>query len=349
MRARKTMRLAKIIGAVLMSTMLCATPVGAQQPVDDQLRATARSLADEGMSFYEKKQYAEALDRFDRAAAIIQAPTITLHAARSLDKLGRLVEAAERYRACINTQLEDKAPEAFRSAQEAARSELQSLTPRIPSIEIVVNGPDARTAIVTLDGKQVPKALIGVKTLLNPGDHKIGASTDTHAGTEEVTILEKQHARVVVELQPKTSSNTGQTDPVIPEQPVKKPMNPKKVAGFITLGVGGALGIVGVAAGITALNDQESLNAVCTSGAEYPPGHQCLSDAFKKRVSSFETVRAVSIVGFALGGVALATGTVLVVLGSRSKPASDTTTSPTGSVHIEPWVGLNSAGLRGTF
>ena len=60
------MRLSKMVGAVLVSTMLCAAPAGAQ-PVDDQLRATARALADEGMSFFEKKQYAEALDRFDRA------------------------------------------------------------------------------------------------------------------------------------------------------------------------------------------------------------------------------------------------------------------------------------------
>jgi len=206
------MRLSKMIGAVLVSTMLCAAPVKAQ-PVDDQLRATARALADEGMSFFEKKQYADALDRFDRAAAIIQAPTITLHAARALDKLGRLVEAAERYRTCINTPLEDKAPEAFRAAQEAARSELQALTPRIPSIEIAIKGPGADEAVITLDGKPVPKALIGVKTLVNPGEHKIGAMTDTHADVEEVSITEKQSSRVVLELEPKTDTNTGQTAP----------------------------------------------------------------------------------------------------------------------------------------
>jgi hypothetical protein len=68
------------------------------------------------MTFYEQRKYAEALDRFDRAGTIIQAPTITLHAARSLDKLGRLIEAAERYRTCISTPLEDKASDAFRAA-----------------------------------------------------------------------------------------------------------------------------------------------------------------------------------------------------------------------------------------
>lgn len=342
------MRLSKMIGAVLVSTMLCAAPVGAQ-PVDDQLRATARALADEGMSFYEKKLYVEALDRFDRAAAIIQAPTITLHAARSLDKLGRLVEAAERYRACINTPLDDKAPEAFRSAQESARSELQTLTPRIPSIEIVVKGPDADQAAVTLDGKPVPKALIGVKMLLNPGEHKVGASTDSHADVEEVTILEKQHSRVVLELEPKTDSNTGQTEPVTPDKPIKKPISPMKVAGFVTLGIGGAVGIAGIALGITAFNKREALDAVCKSGSNVPEDSPCLTQSFKNDVKDFESTRNAAVAVLAVGGVVLATGTVLVVLSGKSKPASEPTKSATGTLHVEPWVGLGSAGLRGTF
>lgn len=339
------MRLSKVIGAVLVSTMLCAAPAGAQ-PVDDQLRATARALADEGMGFYEKKLYAEALDRFDRAAAIIQAPTITLHAARSLDKLGRLIEAAERYRACINTQLEDKAPGAFREAQDAARTELQTLTPRIPSIEVAVKGPGSEEAIVTLDGKPVPKALIGVKMLVNPGDHKIGASTDSHADVEEITITEKQSSRVVLELEPKTDSNTGQTTP--PDKVVKTPINGKKVAGFVTLGVGGALAIVGVAAGISALDTRDQLEKKCPEPS-YPPGGLCTlggDTVFKGLYDKFTTQQVLSGIGFGLGGAAIAAGVVLVVVGSKSKPAEQTTTT---SFHVEPWIGPSSAGLRGTF
>jgi hypothetical protein len=338
------MRLSKMIGAVLVSTMLCAAPVGAQ-PVDDQMRATARALADEGMSFFEQKKYAEALDRFDRAATIIQAPTITLHAARSLDKLGRLIEAAERYRTCINTTLEDKAPEAFRSAQEAARSELQTLTPRIPSIEIAVKGPGAKGAIVTLDGKPVPRALIGVRTLVNPGEHKVGASTDTHADVEEVLITEKQTARVVVELQPKVTSYTGQT--VAPDEPVKTPINGKKVGGGVALGVGGALGIVGIVTGVSSSGQLDDLAADgCPDGGVAKPGADCSSSAFYKRVDEFRTTRNVSIVSFAVGGAAIVTGVVLLVLAAKSKPAPEPTTT---SIHIKPWIGVGSAGLHGTF
>jgi len=339
------MRLSNMIGGVLVSAMLYAAPVGAQ-PVDDQMRATARALADEGMTFFEQKKYAEALDRFDRAVTIIQAPTITLHAARSLDKLGRLIEAAERYRTCINTPVDDKSPEAFRLAQEAARNELQVLTPRIPSIEIAVQGPGAAEAVVILDGKTVPKALIGVKTLVDPGDHKIGAMTETHADLEEVSITEKQTSRVVLELMPKTDGNTGQT--VAPDETVKKPINGKKVGGIVVLGVGGALAIVGVAAGISALDTQDKLETDCPN-ADYPRGGPCTltGDAgFKKTYDSYNVQKTLSTVGLVVGGAGIVTGVVLLVLSAKSKPAPR---PPTTSLHIEPWIGVGSVGMRGTF
>ncbi len=337
------MRLSKMIGAVLVSMMLHAAPAVAQ-PVDDQLRATARALADEGMSFFEKKQYADALDRFDRAAAIIQAPTITLHAARSLDKLGRLIEAAERYRTCINTTLDANAPPAFVGAQDAARTELQTLTPRIPSVEVVVNGPGADQAAVTLDGKPIPKALVGVKMLVNPGDHKIGATTETHTDLEEVTVTEKQASRVVLELEPKVDGND--TPPPQTDKPVSQPWSTKKRAGVGLLAAGGALGIVGIATGISAINKEPKLEEYCPAelAEQNKPCPLTTEEkpVYTKLYDEYSALRVVSSVGLVLGGAAIVTGVVLFVTGSKAKPA-------TTSFHIEPLIGPSSVGFRGTF
>lgn len=337
------MRLSKVIGAVLVSSMLLAAPAGAQ-PVDDQLRATARALADEGMAFYEKKQYADALDRFDRAAAIIQAPTITLHAARSLDKLGRLIEAAERYRACANAPLDDKAPDAFRTAQEAARTELDALKPRIPSIEIAVQGPGAAEAAVTLDGKPVPRALIGVKSLVNPGDHKIGATTETHADLQEISVVEKQAARVVLELVPKSDSNTGQ--PIEPDKP-GKPINVKKVVGYTAIGVGGAVAITGASMGIYALVLNSQLNdAGCPNGGMTNNLAKCETPENLQKGKDYATYGTLGNVLLGAGLVTAGVGVALAVLASKDKPGPDKATT---SLHIEPWVGIGAAGFRGTF
>jgi hypothetical protein len=217
--------------------------------------------------------------------------------------------------------------------------------PRIPSIEIVVKGPGAAEALVTLDGKRVPKALIGVKTFVNPGDHKIGASTETHVDVEEVTITEKQLSRVVLELEPKGSANTGQ--PPIPDKPVlKTPVNGKRVAGFVVLGVGGAFTIVGIAAGIDAMSIQnDMLEPKCPSGKPTNDPY-CVSNEYNYFYKTFVQQRNLSAAGFVVGGVGIVTGVVLLVLAAKSKPAPQPTTS---SLHIEPWIGAGSAGFRGTF
>jgi len=59
-------------------------------------------------------------------------------------------------------------------------------------------------------------------------------------------------------------------------------MNKKKLAGFVTLGVGGAVGIVGVAMGISALNEDAALKNECPA-PKYAPGHPCVSSDFKGR------------------------------------------------------------------
>ncbi len=339
------MRLSKMIGAVLVSTLLCAAPVGAQPapPIDDQLRATARSLADEGMTLYEQRKYAEALDRFERAGTIIQAPTITLHAARSLDKLGKLVEAAERYRTCINTPLDATAPDAFRGAQDAARSELQALMPRIPSVEISVVGPGADQAVVTLDGKPVLRALIGVKLLLNPGEHKIAASTATHANAQDVNIQEKQVSPVVLTLVSKVEGGSdGQT--ITPDKPGKpSTFNGKKIAGITALGVGGAFTILGVVGLVSMASALDELDTYCAGGiCDKDP----LDGGYVRRTEAYDSSRYLAIAGFAVGGVGLAAGTALLLL---SKPKADVQPKTSSALTIKPWIGIGSAGFNGTF
>ena len=58
-------------------------------------RATARALAREGYEAQQRRQYALAADRFERAEALVHAPTLLLGLARAQQGLGELVEAQE--------------------------------------------------------------------------------------------------------------------------------------------------------------------------------------------------------------------------------------------------------------
>jgi hypothetical protein len=65
-------------------------------------------------------------------------------------------------------------------------------------------------------------------------------------------------------------------------------------------------------------------------------------------VNSYNNVKYASTALMIVGGAAVTTGVVLVVLGSKEKPAA-APGQPAKSFHIEPWVGLGSAGFHGTF
>lgn len=339
------MRLSKMIGLLLVGAMaFAASPVGAQ-PIDDQMRATARALADEGATFFDQGKYSEALDRFERADSIVHAPTVGLFVARTLEKLGRLVEASERYRTVMNVVLDDKAPEAFREAQTTASNELNALTPRIPSIEIVIEGEGAEQASVQLDGKPVPRALLGVKTLINPGVHRVEAETTTAVGAVDLTIVEKQAVRSVVTLKPKQAAS--QDGPVVPPKGDEKPEPPpgamQKYAAYGAFGLGGVGLIMGIGAGVAALGARSDLDDYCGTVGNTCTGNRPDSE-FKKLNSTYDSDRTLSTVGFVVGGVGIAAGVALLLtLPKPAKPAEPQ------KAHLEPWIGLGGAGFRGVF
>ncbi|MDC3958437.1 tetratricopeptide repeat protein [Polyangium jinanense] len=350
------MRLSKGIGLLLVSAVLCASPAWAQ-PINDQVRIAARALADEGFALYDQGKYADALDKFERADALVNAPTVKLLAARTLEKLGRLVEAAEKYRSITILQLDDKAPEAFRDAQETAAKELAALTPRIPTIELTVQGAGAELATVMLDGKVFPRALIGVKTPLNPGVHRVEADTPASAAVLDLKVDEKQAARAVLELKPKSGAEPSGGDVVPPpgggEGTTKKPPGAtQRIIGYVSLGVGGAATIAGIGALISAYSTRSDMEDFCerrVNGSDPCTNKSETNDtpvsprSYVNYRDSIDTKATLSTAMFVVGGVGLTAGVVLLLTAPKAKPASPTKAS------VEPWVGIGSVGLRGTF
>lgn len=110
---------------------------------DDAARATARRMATAGVEAYQRDDYATAVDKLARAYQVLPVPSIGLWLARALAKQGLLVEAAERYLEVsrLPTTTGDTAVQA--SAQNEAVTELQALTPRIPSVVVHVEGAKA--------------------------------------------------------------------------------------------------------------------------------------------------------------------------------------------------------------
>src|SRR5687767_4640019 len=100
--------LTALIACLLISSLTPAA--GADQTRD---RAAARAAADAGADAFEKNDYPQALELFSRAERLYHAPPHLLFIARSLEKLGRLVEAREAYLKLAAEKLPASAPNAF--------------------------------------------------------------------------------------------------------------------------------------------------------------------------------------------------------------------------------------------
>src|ERR1035437_10072658 len=126
-----------VLSLALGSTALLAAPrpVFAQQ-VSDADRKAARDLYNDGYQLQQAGKNAEALDRYQRSLAVYPAPTTALHVAQCKAALGKLVEAAEDYRAIAGTTLPAGSPAAFQQAKDQAVIELGQVEPRIPHVKI---------------------------------------------------------------------------------------------------------------------------------------------------------------------------------------------------------------------
>jgi hypothetical protein len=303
--------------------VLSGADVSWAQPVDAAARATARQLGAEGMKLYDKGDFSEAAEKLTRAHDLVHVPTLAFYAGKCLEKLGRLVEASERYLDATRDTVEAGAPPAQRTAQADAERARQALLPRLASVEIVLQ-PFAPDAAITLDGKPLPAAMLGVKRPIDPGDHEIVVLRAGIQTPRKVTLKEGESMRVEIDvpavpvypyapMYPPGAVPYGYPPTYAPRSPVPptRRYNTGLFAGGLVLI---PLGSVGFLAGAVMLGEGGSTR---TAGA----------------------------VILTLGVLAVGGGIPMTVIGGKRVPD----TSAPAKAFLEPFVGPTSAGLRGRF
>jgi hypothetical protein len=153
----------------------------------------------------------------------------------------------------------------------------------------------------------------GRAILVDPGAHKLKIESSEGLGELEFVAREGQKARALdVVVKPKTAASEK------PEEPVK-PSGGLSGARIGAL-VAGGLGLVGIGLGV--VFDRMAASEYSTLETS-PCGKTktCEDAAF----SSFYGSRTLEIVSFAVGGVALATGLVLWLVGGSDSKADKTT------------------------
>lgn len=308
----------------------------------DADKAAARAAAQQGVQAYTEGRYADAADLLTRAETLYHAPPHVLYQARTQEKLGHLVEARELYMKLTRETLAPTAPEVFRTAQAEANTELTALEARIPYLAVTLNPANAN-AKVMLDGVELPPAMIGLETPINPGKHRAVAVVGTTEGIpQEVEIAEG--ARLKVEVSPAAPVAPATAPPATPvDQGTSDPGKGLRIGGYVALGVGVVglgVGTVFLINGIGKKGDADDAYDACNSG---PGGCNATEE---RNVNGLEddaaSAKTIGAVGLGVGVVGVGAGiTMLVLAGNKS--------ADTAQAHITPWVGWQSAGVSGTF
>ena len=289
---------------LLVSASALAQPPRTPAPVDAtaaEKQALARVKAEQGLKLFGAGRWSEAYEWFREADVLYHAPTLVLYQARCQRQSGKLLAARALYQRILGEPVPAQAPAAFVEAQDNARMELEKLRTAIPRVQFTVADAPRNTVRLTLDGAP----LADDAKELDPGPHtlEISGGANEHA-TKAFTVSEGANPPVEIRLHAPPAASPAAVAPVALAKPPGS-----YVPGIVALGVGGVVLVAGAAVGGATLSKASSVKAKCT-GSVCPLSAQ--SDA-----NAASTLGNVSTDLFVVGGVAAATGAVLLVVRPR--------------------------------
>jgi hypothetical protein len=309
--------------ACLVSLCLLATTAPAL--ADDA--AIARTLFKEGRELVVAGQYEQACRKFEESLRLDAGIGTEFNLADCWARVGRTASAYQRFMSVA--ALAKSAGQADRARVALERAE--ALEPKRPRLVIHIKESDSKL-VVTRDGAQVDRGDWGEPVPVDPGEHVIDATaprkkpwttrvTVPDAATVmavEVPVLESVADAPSPSAAPKQKpSRAGRRSPPRADPANDAPPAPKKMtseprlwssAGLVLGGVGIAGLAVGTVAAVTFQTRNSRAKDIC------PAGYNCTLaeiDKHDRLLDEAKTARNWALVGFGVGAVALAGGTVL--------------------------------------
>lgn len=325
----------------------------------DSERAASRTAAEAGAKAFDEGRYQEAVDYFERAERLWHAPTLLLHLARSLVKLGQYVRAREAYIKVTREQLPPNAPPAFVAAQASARVEIEETNKKIANLTVEVSGAPREALRLTIDGQPLHSDMIGLPAPIDPGTHTVSVTADGYEGAQgSVTLKEggSEKLTLAVKPLPKAAAAPPPATPAAPptrfssdptaDAGAGSGSNGMRIAGYVGIGVG----VVGVGLGTLFLiqrggkqSDADDVWDTCVAAERNST--VCNDPAARKEAQDLDDDAAskgtLALISYAGGGVAAAAGITLLVLSGSQGSSS--------SAGVRPYFTGNSAGVIGRF
>lgn len=340
---------ARAIALASMLAALAIAPAAGAQTASD--RETARSLMDEAFARREKNDHKGALERFEAADALMHVPTTGLEAAKERIALGMLIEARELLATIARYPTRAGEPAPFGEARMQAQKLDDELGTKIPSLRIVLRGVEGppSSAVVTVDGADVPATTLIAPRRVNPGTHTVVARANGRERREQVTVRERETREILLDLTmgvspaaaPVTPPPSARTEPSEPSESTgdaardgaSGPSPAPRVMLWGGIGLASLGAVVGTVTGVMSLSAVGAAKSGCTDGKLCPP--PTYDDIDRAR-----TLGNVSTIAFVAGGVGVVVAVVGYVLG-RSDAKENAT--------VGAFVGPTGGGFRGFF
>jgi hypothetical protein len=317
-------------GTLIVVALVAVAPhAGAATDTEKQ----AQVLFLQAMKLLAGKQYAEACDKLARSQELDPGMGTQFRLAECYEKLGRPASAYVQY-----TAVAEAAKAAGKGEREqVAKRRAAALEPKVARLTIVI--PPAVATLpglsVVRDGIAQPEKLWGIPQPVEPGDHVV---------TVEAPGKKPWSSKVWAESSAKHTVAVGSLDDIVVPPPPPPP--PRSLAPAIGLGVGGGVGVA-VGAVFAGLFAGKSATASSVHAQIVAAGGNCLNGGMARYAADCRSLAGasttgdnfgtVSLVGFVVGGAALA-GMAAYLLWPKLSP-------PRTGLLVAPVLGAGQAGL----
>ncbi len=247
---------------------------------------------------------------------------------QDLRHAGKLNDARTQFAVCVAASC----PGPIRDDCAQRRNEIAKAMPSVVFEVKDATGNDVPGVAITMDGQSV--AGVGTAIELDPGEHNFTFEAQGLPNIEKRLFIAegvKQRREVVIMSRGETAQPVNTASPTTGEASERSA--PLPTLAWVAFGVGGAGLLLGMTAGLVAGAKHSSLSNVCNDTAGTCP------PTYSDDLDSFHTWRTVSTVGYVVGVLGVAGGTVLWL--TAPKAASTMT--------ARVWLGPGSAGIAGRF
>jgi hypothetical protein len=275
-------------------------------------KAAADALFREAVALADQGQLGASVQKFEASFELDPARGTLQGWAMAEERLGRLLDAQLRFQRLL--ELAEAAGDTRRG--EFARERLEALKARVPTLTIELGGDVPRGTRVTLDDGPLPTGAAGSALPVNPGDHRVVAVTpEGKRFARMISVSEGARASIRVTW---VSAVEPAPEPRRAARAVPPSPPPPSPAPTSTIGL--AVGAVGLAAaGVGAylwFDAGKDFDAV----ADQCPDDRCPSSV-QQRIDRGQRKEVWSQALLIGGGLAVAGGVTLFVIGSRERPS----------------------------